>query len=62
MHKHGTALKLKKSLKELEGKVIGVLEPTREYSGKDMDNWEFYESGDGVKFTKDKLLKGEYIP
>lgn len=56
------SIKVKKSLKELEGKVIGVLEPTREYSGKDMDNWEFYESGDGVKFTKDKLLKGEYIP
>lgn len=56
------SIKVKKQLDELEGKVIGVLEPTKIYDGKDIDNWEYYESKDGVKFTREKLLRGEHIP
>lgn len=37
------SIKVKRSLGEIEGKVIGVLEPTREYAGRtDLDQWEYW--------------------
>lgn len=44
-------LKLKKSLPEVECKVLGVLEPTREYDGKEAATWP-YKDKDGTLITK----------
>lgn len=56
------SIKVKRSLPELEGKVIGVIEPTKVYEGKELDTWPYWEDGEGHLFIKDRFLKGEYIP
>lgn len=38
------SLKIKKKLGTLEAKVIGVIEPTKEYTGKtDLEDWKYWE-------------------
>lgn len=43
-------IKLKKATQELELPVVGLVEPKKEYAGKDIDSWTFYE--DGIPVTK----------
>lgn len=56
------SIKVKRSLPELEGKVIGVIEPTRIYEGKELDTWPYWEDANGFLFMKDRFLLGEAIP
>lgn len=61
------SIKVKRQLSELEGKVIGVIEPTRVYEGSEIDSWPYWEDGEGnlftsARFLKGELIKGEYTP
>lgn len=56
------SIKVKRSLSELEGKVVGLIEPTKLYEGKDLENWQYWEDADGNLFLRDRFLKGEFIP
>lgn len=38
------SVKIKKQLDDFEAKVISTLDPTREYDGKDRDNWQYWEA------------------
>lgn len=44
------SVKIKKQVAEFEGKVVGFIEPTKEYKGNNIDNWSYFE--DGMAVTK----------
>lgn len=44
------SIKVKRELGELEGKVIGLIEPNKLYEGKDLSNWQYFI--DDVAVTK----------
>lgn len=43
-------IKLKKFTEEFEAPVIGFIEPEMEYTGKELENWEYFK--DGMAVTK----------
>lgn len=45
------SIKLKKCTDEIELKVVDIIEPEREYTGKELDTWEFFDK-DGTPVTK----------
>lgn len=56
------SIKVKRSLSELEARVIGTIEPTKYYEGTELETWDYFEDGEGVLFTRERLLRGELIP
>ena len=55
------SLKVKKSLETLRAKVIGFIEPNKNYEGTELENWNFWIDDDGNLFTKDRLMLGIHI-
>lgn len=41
-------IKLKKFTSEKELKVVGTVDPKREYTGKELDGWQYYDNGEPV--------------
>lgn len=44
-------IKLKKSTEEIELQVVGIIDPVREYTGKELDTWQYFDI-DGTPITK----------
>lgn len=44
-------IKLKKCTDEIELPVVGIIDPEREYTGKELDKWEYFDK-DGTPVTK----------
>jgi len=42
------SIKLKKCMEEIELPVVDIIEPEREYTGKELNNWVFFENNEPV--------------
>ncbi len=52
-------LKVKKSLEEIDMKVIGTIEPKMHYEGKELSNWKYWADADDRKVIEWKNPFGE---
>ncbi len=48
------SIKLKKATQELELPVVGLVEPKKDYNGKEIDEWEYWIEEDGIRIPVTK--------
>lgn len=55
------SLKVKKKMGVLELKVVGLIEPNKEYTGTELENWNFWVDENDKRVTRSDILNMRYI-
>lgn len=55
------SLKVKKKMGTLELKVVGLIEPNKEYTGIELENWNFWVDENDKRITRSDILNMRYV-